>query len=442
MIKTALRGYQKEAVERALPHAGFCLFPEQRTGKTLTSLAIVDHRKPDILFILCPKKAIREWRDQMAKHLEMDWDCQVIVENFEQFSRNPKTRRSLKGKLKRLLAKGKRLFVLIDEVHRIKKRGSATSRFVRSLGTIATWRLGLTGTPIAQGIQDAFAIFDFIMPGLFGKWEDFREQYLTFGGFENRKIKGYKNEEEFNRIFHKYSYRITLKEAKRREGQKAAKIRRKKIMVRLSARTRLIYNELVEELETEINGTIVSTPMVMTLTGKLQQLTGGSLIHKTRVPGRKVKIGEVIPVGDEKLQACRKILMSLEPGKKVVICARYKHELASLQALVRSLGMTEKLIAGGQDFDGQFNTDAIVLQISSGIAIDLAESNTYIFYSWDFSYINYEQSKFRVQSFATRQVNYYFLIARATVDEDIYEAVVKKKNLATLVCDRHRRYNK
>jgi hypothetical protein len=79
-----------------------------------------------------------------------------------------------------------------------------------------------------------------------------------------------------------------------------------------------------------------------------------------------------------------------------------------------------------------------LLQVQGAEAIDLSLANTYIWYSWNHSLINFEQARFRVQSFDTEQVNYWFLIARDTVDEDLYDVVVKKKNLATLICDRYR----
>ena len=110
--------------------------------------------------------------------------------------------------------------------------------------------------------------------------------------------------------------------------------------------------------------------------------------------------------------------------------------------VVERQGFTHKTIAGGEKYDNNFDTDIILLQIQSGVAIDLSMSNTYIYYSWDFSHINHEQSKFRVMAFDSDRVNYYYLMAMGTVDEDIYEAVTRKRNLAKLVCDRHRRKNR
>jgi SNF2 family DNA or RNA helicase len=426
MLKTSLRDTQKIAVKKAKVFDGFALFPEQRTGKTLVSLALVDYRKPDVLFIVCPKRAIGEWERQIERHLTIDWSCEVEIINFEAISATRNLRKVWREKVKDWKAQEKSIYMICDEAHRIKKRGSNQSGMVRSLGKHCRWRLALTGTPIAQGIWDSWAIFDFTLPGqVFGTFEEFKEEFLImdtrYGPYSN-KVKRVINEEEFYELFHKYSYRITLAEARVAEGQKAPLIRRRKIYFGLEDKTWDYYNELESELETYVQGTHISTPLVLTLTMKLQQLAGGFLINDTQVEGSKKKSREIIPIGGEKLRELERLLLTLM-DRKLVICCRFRHEIQAIRDLLDKLELTFKVIAGGKDneWDGQFNAQVIILQIQSGIAIDLAEASDYIFYSWDFSLINYEQARFRILSFATKQANYYYLLARGTVDESIYQ---------------------
>lgn len=441
MILTSLRLYQESAVSRAILHDGFGLFGEQRTGKTLTSLAVVDHRKPDILLVVCPLKAVLEWQQQIERHLKFDWECQVEVIHYEACCSEKTKRAKFRRRVRNWVQKEKKtVFCICDEAHRIKKRGSFQSRVMRGLGRLVTWRLALTGTPIAQSIKDAWAIFDYMMPGVFGELDDFEDRYIKYGGYKNKKIKEYKNQKHFNKIFHRYSDRKTLDEARRAEGKLPVKVKRRKIFVELTRTSRRAYEELEQELETVVNQKKISTPLVLTLTGKLQQLAGGYLIHDTRTPGCRTRHREIVPVGEEKTKALAELLFKFCPeDSKLVICARYRHELEVIGLILESQNFTYKFIAGGEKYDNKFDTDAIVLQIQSGIAIDLSLSNTYIFYSWDFSYINHEQSKFRVRSFDTDQVNYYYLIAEDTVDEDIYESLRRKKDLAQMICDKYRR---
>ena len=447
MLKTTLRGYQREAVRRALRHSGFAFFPEQRTGKCLLSIAVADHVKPDVILIVCPKKALREWSKELRKHLDLDWDCYVRYIHYEAAVREATDRRRYYRLAKKWQKQGRRIMVIVDEVHRCKKRGTRNSRFIRTLGKRATYRLALTGTPIAQGHKDAWAIFDFIEPGALGaRWEDFERDYLEIetkknwkSGKEYTVITGTKNEAEFNEIFHYYSYRITLAEARRAEGKAAARIRHKKVYFDLKESSWEVYNELKEELETEVNGYHISTPLVLTLSMKLQQIAGGFVIQDERVPGQKRKKRRVHTVGAEKLKRLVRLLKRPELQRKIVICCRFKHEIDRIGIELDRLGKTWKRISGREDFDGEFDVDVIILQVQSGEAIDLSEANTYIYYSWNHSLINYEQARFRVQSFDTDQVNYWYLMARGTVDEDMFEAVVRKKDLLTLVCDRYRR---
>lgn len=439
MILTPLRSYQREAVDKALLHDGFALIPQQRTGKTLIALSIVEARRPDVLFIVCPKGAILEWQQQIERHWKPDYECLIEIINYEGCSHTKNQRAHYRKLIRGWISEGLTVFSICDEAHRIKKRGSFQSRFMRSIGKLVNWRLALTGTPMAQSIKDVWAIFEYIKPGVFGDLEDFEEEYIKYGGYYKRDIKGYKNQEKFDRIFQKYSYRITLNEARELMGEKPVLLKRKKIFVTLKPESRLHYEELEEELETVVRDEKVSTPLILTLVSKLQQLAGGYLIKDIKRPGYTKKKKKVIPVGKEKLYALA-VLLDRERTGKVVICARFIHEIDAIRELIDSeFDLTHKTIAGGKKYDNQFDTNIILLQIQAGVAIDLSESNTYIFYSWDFSYINYEQAKFRIMSFNVTRVNYYYLIARDTVDEEIYDSIARKKNLAKLICDHRRR---
>ena len=458
MILTPLGKSQAEARDRALKHPGFGLFSEMRVGKTLTALSIIDARKPDIFVIVCPKKAIRVWREQIKKHVHFDWRCTKFIVHFESISRNKKDRARWRRQYRKWEAEGKTVFTVVDEAHRIKRRGSQQSRTLRgTISDLSTWRLALTGTPIAQGREDAWAIFDFIMPGALEEtWDEFEEEYLEIGrekgkgGHTYPKIIGYLNTEKFDEIFHKYSSRRTLREAQREAGGRPYRVRKRVVEFDLKPESLRIYNELLRDLTTVVRRKKVSTPLLMTLIFKLQQVSGGYLIHTEPLRDEegyplltkrgKPKIRKsIIPIGREKIVELVKLIQSYPEKKKLVICVQYTHEINRIARRLERLGRTYKVLAGGIPFDGKFDVDTVLLQIRSGEAVDLSEADTYIFYSWNHSFINFEQSRFRILKFSSRLVNYVFLMARNTVDRDIYDAVVKKKNLAELVCDRYRK---
>lgn len=443
-MRTQLRPYQVRGRDKAIAAldggGGFMLIPEQRTGKTITALAVAEHFRMDCpyLLVVCPKVAIPIWVDAIKKEYLRGNFAEYIILNYEQFVAARK--RWYKWADQR---KG-RIFMICDESHLIKARGAARSGVIRTLSRRAKYRLALTGTPIANGLIDAWAQFNFIDPEIFGPFDDeldketgelieehFNGRYIRWGGYNNHEVVGYRHEDEFNRIFHKHSYRITLREAKKEGGQPNLKLQMTKSYVDLDSRSQFHYDEMMEELQTVVDGEKVKVKNVLGCVVKLQQICGGFL---------RKEDGSYLTLGREKLDKLHEIVRSLRSGSKFIVIARYIHELERVAGfLERSLGISTAIVRGGQPFDGKFTCDAIAMQIQSGMAVDMSQADAIVFYSTDYSYLNFEQARFRILSYAKGHARYFFLLARGTIDEQIFDAVTRKKNLAKLVIDTYRR---
>jgi len=446
VLKTTLRSYQSEAVVAALQHDGFALFPEQRTGKCLIALAIVEARKPDIVVIVCPKKARATWESEIEKHLDLDWECAFYIINYQQPVKNLALRGHWYRFTKTFVEDGGTLMVIADESHHIKKPGTAQSRFVRTIGKRAQWRLALTGTPIDKGYEQLWATFDFIQNKVaFGTYEQFKNRYVLYDEKERRDgrqykvITGYQRGPELLKIVHRYSYRITFNEARIAMGKKPIIIHKRKVYFDLNKKSRRLYDEMDKEMQVIVDGLTIESPLPVTKIQKLQQICGGFLLmYKERVPGKKKRERLVVPTGDEKLTALMELLSGMD-DRKLVICARFTHEIKAINELLDEFRWTHKEISGSSEFDGKFDTDVVVLQVRSGLGFDLSEANTYIFFSWDHSYIVFEQSRFRIMDMErTTQINYHFLMARNTIETEYYEAIARKKDFSALVLDKYR----
>lgn len=452
-----LRGYQerayREAVAALTGGGGFLLTLEMRTGKTPVSLQVAKYfRQP--LLIVCPKVAIPVWRKHIKKFEVARSINGIFLVNYEALVNNHKAWYSWADK-------HRGFFMIVDESHFIKDRGSNRSRVVRTVSRRSRYRLALTGTPIAQGLQDAWAQYDYL-GRIFGPWDDrweggldgklilgFESTYLIYGGFRNHAIIGYRNEEQFNEIFHKYQFRITLREAKQEGGKGHMVLRYQKGFFALNDIAQGIYDTLQEELEAIVNEKKIKVPNVLSCVAKLQQICGGYIIE--RIPtGRHTKRGKPIfhkkvhkIPGEGKLQL---LLQRVKPvrGKFIVIC-RFIHELEAAKKALEKRGYSVAIVRGGMPYDGEFKDDAICMQIQSGMAVDMSLADTVIFYSLDYSYINFEQSRFRILSYDKNFGKYVFLLAKGTVDEVIYAAIKTKKKVADLVIDKFRtrgRYGK
>ena len=73
---------------------------------------------------------------------------------------------------------------------------------------------------------------------------------------------------------------------------------------------------------------------------------------------------------------------------------------------------------------------------TAGLGITLTAADTAIFYSYDYSYANYEQAKARIHRIGQRHpVNYIHLVARGTVDEEVLAALQHKRDVAKICVD-------
>lgn len=407
------------------------------------ALSVMDRRKPNRVLIICPLGAVEVWTQQMKQHLRIDWDdCEVQIVNFEVVQKL-RTRR----RWRKWIDQAESSMVIVDEAHRIKKRGSKQSKGCRSIGSKATYRLALTGTPLSKekSIEDAWAVFDFINPEIFGPYSDkvhrftgelirlgFEGRYLIKGGFKNKKVVGVKKEnfQKFLKIFHRYSFRVTLREVRK----ESLIIRRIKKFLPMHPENRMHARNLEKDLRTVVRSRKIKIPQVMNLSMKLQQLTGGFILT---TPEESSEVPEVLPLAhQEKLTHLGPLLGQF---RRILIVARFTHEIRAIEALCRTYKRSVKTIEGGVPYDGRFNTDVIVIQIQAGIAMDLSAAKVIIWYSWDHSYINHEQMRFRVLSYDTKQILYYYLLVKNSIDLPLYESVVRKKKLADLVCDHYRR---
>lgn len=461
-MKTELKSYRAEARDKALrvmdDSGGFLLFNEQRTGKTDIALAVAEHYRKEApyLVIVCPKGAIKVWEEALKKEYPRGTFAETHITNYEQIRANHtswyKWRDKHRGKF----------IVIGDEIHRIKDRGSSQSMRLRTFVRGAAYKLGLTGTPIEQSLEDAWPIFNFINPEIFGPFDDkltkdrkrvvqlgFEGKYLIYGGFQGRKVVGYRDEEKFKEIFHKYSYRITLNDAKRRDGKVPPILQYSKIYCELSRKNQDIYDKIKDDLVAIVSKRRVKIKNLLAAVTKLQQITGG-FFRETWIEQQKIQKGKKMviknvpchqdhPIGHEKLELLHTRLRSMQAGTKFIIICRHIYEIETIHSFLYRLGYSMQVVRGGLPYSGKVKGDGVIMQIASACAVDMSEADKMFIYSSDYSYIKFEQARFRILSYAKGTASRYeFLLAKDTVDEVIYDAISNKKALSELIIDRYR----
>ncbi|WP_143200537.1 SNF2-related protein [Kitasatospora sp. CB01950] len=188
-LQAGLRDYQRQGMAwlANTTDAGFgaLLADDMGMGKTLTALALHLHRRGEgrrpagPTLVLCPASVMINWEREARRfapgvptlryhgpdrNLEDATDQTLVITTYETLRRDAQ-----------VLAE--RIFdlVIADEGQTIKNQRAATSRAARTLRS--SCRVALTGTPVENHLGDAWAIMDFLNPGLFGTYRAFREQY-------------------------------------------------------------------------------------------------------------------------------------------------------------------------------------------------------------------------------------------------------------------------
>lgn len=162
--------------------------------------------------------------------------------------------------------------VILDEIQYIKKRTRGRSVGIRRLGRMLSKarKIGLTGTPIHNRVQDLWAVLDFVAPGRFGSYWPFAIRYCNAQETAQGWIEtGTSNESELSHRLQWVLFRRTKQEVAKSLPPKIRRVER------------VIDPESVEAIRSATLESIVSTghkPSRERLRAMLHRL-GGRKIH-------------------------------------------------------------------------------------------------------------------------------------------------------------------
>ena len=155
-------------------------------GKTLQTIAhlCVEResgraKKPSL--IVAPTSLVGNWQREIAKFAPSMKVC--VLHGRERFTKRDETKRChvIVTTYPVLLRDAEYFhaqeyhYVILDEAQTIKNHRSRAHESVRKL--VSAHRLCLTGTPIENGLEELWSLFDFLMPELLGDELSFRQFY-------------------------------------------------------------------------------------------------------------------------------------------------------------------------------------------------------------------------------------------------------------------------
>lgn len=452
----ALRAFG--ALDAKTPGGGFGELFEMGCGKTLTTIAVAgalyNLGKIDRVLVVAPTSVCSVWPHDLNQFAAFPWEARVLLGDKKKRLKALNELENWPFKALRIavinyesthregifeaLAAYKPELIVCDESQRIKNPSAAQSKALHKLGDAAPFRMILSGTPVQNNAVDLYSQYRFLDPAVYGaNFYAFKNRYCIMGGYGQHQIVGYRNMDELVEKEHSVAYRVTKEECLDLPQQTF--INR---YVQFTDAEQAIYEQLRKssflELETGEN---VTATTILTMYLRLMQLTGGFLTADESTRPKQVNTA--------KLDALADIVDDyvVDAGKKLVIFARFRAEIAAIENLLRLRKIQYGSIYGDvpmeergkivEDFQTNPDTKVFVAQIqTAGLGITLHAASTAVFYSYDYNYANYAQALARIHRIGQRlPVTYIHLVVDGSIDEKILAALENKEDMAKTVVD-------
>lgn len=398
-MEIKLYEHQEKGKQALLQNKKYCLFFEVGTGKTFTALSALCELPACKVLIVAPKRVLENvWKKDTAYDLSK---YDVTYLNYEKIARDNN------------FVKNKYDVIILDEVHKLKGKTTKTSRKFKTVTAKASYVWGLTGTPVANNYADVYNIYknmnivEFEM-----SYDEFVYRYYYTKQLESSS--GFR----FDILLNVKPFMVD--DLMRRIGRHSMVKEAKDCIDLPEKRTDIVYidgmiNEKYRELKEGILKTAEyeKTMIPLETLNKLHQASNGFFYDDYKVPH--------VICENKKLKELNDILEDmLEETKQVIIVYQYQYDLEQLKQLKYDW------TTDPSEFP---NKQILFLQYGQSEGLNLQYCNQMIFYSYDYSFLNYEQMTGRVyRNGQKNNVVYTILISKGTIEEKIWWAISNKKS--------------
>jgi superfamily II DNA or RNA helicase len=413
------------------------------THNTISSLQVAATRlakgQVDYVLVVCPASIMRAvWKAEIdnirSRYKDANLTYEVLDGTKDERIHRLKTSKSkiyilnyemLAKLLPNLINKGFGMLIF-DESTRIKNPASQVTKAAHELAKRSRYNLILTGTPIPNKEMDIHAQMNVLQVNSY-----FHPLTINFFSFRNRYffrptayrfapfiLKKDKKDELNRRI---YSLAVSYK---RDECVQLPPLTIQTIPCHMTPEQTLSYNELKENVLTEIRGRAVSAPIAITKLLRLAQITAGFSMDVNGNPVRfdtKPKINTVVELID-----------SIQD--KVVVFCRFRETIKILKEELGDIAVTFYGDDSKHQKDKALESfkkskKVLIAQLQSGgVGLNLQHASYCIFCELDFSPANYLQAIARIyRTGQKKKCTVYVTMCAGTIDEHLFDVINKKK---------------
>jgi SNF2 family DNA or RNA helicase len=433
-----LRPYQRVDIQflSLLPHGA--VFNEQRTGKTPTTLKLIEAEGHERVIVVCPASLVLNWEKEVQTWT--DYDCYSVKGTKKARSKIYVEWTSNKGFLvlsyETLRADSDLLnasdyVLVVDEAHRLRNYKSLQSKAIYKLGKNAIKRLALTGTPAVNKGDDLFGILHFLYPEKFSSYWQFVERYFKTWDtpWGSKQVSSYKREEELKEILDLISVQRKRSEVMQWVPAKQYQT----IEVEMDAKQRKAYESMLNTFIVQEDDEIkADAPSVLAQLTRLRQICLSPDLLDIKAPSAKEEF----------------ILEWLEdnPNEQVIIFSNFSSYLKKLKDKIANQGFKTGMIIGETNTGlrhkhvtsfQQGYTQIILANIqAAGTGLTLDKASTVIFLDRSYVYTDNVQAEDRIiptTQASNQNSTIIDVVCKDSIDQKINELLSKKQSIIEVV---------
>lgn len=445
-----LRDYQKEGVAwlNTLEECGFhgILADEMGLGKTIQALSLLLRRKKFrkkqmTSIIVCPTSLVENWRMEAEKFTP---ELKAIIIGGPA---RKKTLSSLKREkvdiaitsyalLRRDIEDYENLkfdYIILDEAQHIKNPETANARTCKSLS--GEHRLILTGTPVENSLREVWSLFDFLMPGLLGDRQTFREKYelaaaTGTGDTESSRAA------ELARQIHPFILRRTKQEVCKQLPPKLEHV----FYCEFGEAQRRVYNRLVTTgssllRKAQNEGWKKNRMELLSILLRLRQ----TCCHPQLLPPQMLE-GEDNEVGSAKTELLKEIILeAIDGNHRMLIFSQFTNMLKIITQWLIERGIRYEYLDGStkdrqarvENFNSNSSIPVFIISLKAGgTGLNLTGADTVIHYDPWWNPMVEDQATDRTHRIGQENIVTSFkLVARHTIEEKILQLQSEKREL-------------
>lgn len=310
--------------------------------------------------------------------------------------------------------------LVVDELSSFKSYQAKRFKSLMKVRPKVKRIVGLTGTPLSNGLMDLWAEFRLLDMGeRLGRYiTHYRQNFFVPDKRNQHMIFSYKPRPGAEDAIYRLISDITIS-MKAKDFLKMPECIMNEVMVSLSEKEQKLYDSLEKDMVLSIGDDEIDAITAVALSNKLLQMANGAVYNNEK---------KSIVIHDRKLEALEDLIEGAN-GKPVIVAYWFKHDLERIKARfdVREIKTAKDIV----DWNEGKILVAVLHPASAGHGLNLqAGGSTIIWFGLTWSLELYQQTNARLyRQGQENTVVIHHIITKGTHDEDVTKALTLKEKI-------------